>query len=69
MNIKSLIWKIKKEKGISIQSLSIQIGHHGNFLSRALKNDSVRVSDLKKCFDCVGEPFVIIFKGEKNKID
>ena len=66
--MKKLFNKIKKEKGVNFQSMSLKIGKEKKFLSVRLTKDSLKVADLKKCLECVGEKLVIVFDGKNYEI-
>ena len=67
-NLKNLMWQIKADKKTTFKEMANNIGKENKFLSVHLKNDSIRVSDLKKCLNCVGVPLVILYDGKKYTI-
>ena len=61
---------IAEDSEKTIKQLSIEIGRgEGSSFSRTVNTEMVRVDDLKKCIQCTGQDFIILFKGLKVHID
>ena len=66
--LKNLLWQLKKDNKTTLKALSIEIGKEGNYLSKRLNRDGLKVSDLKKCLECCGEKLVIVYDGKQYEI-
>jgi len=61
---------IAEDSDKTIKQLSVEIGRgEGSSFSRTVNTEMVRVDDLKKCIQCTGQDFIILFKGLKVHID
>ena len=70
MTIKDLVQGIAKSIGFSLSDLGITIGRGGgSSLARSLRDNSLKIEDLKKCLECDGQDLVIRYKGKNIKID
>lgn len=70
MKTKELVQVIAKSLGLSLSDLGTKIGRGGgSSMARSLRDDSLKVADLKKCFNCDGQELIIKYKGKNIKID
>ena len=70
MTSKDLVQAIAKSLGITLSELGMRIGRGGgSSLARTLRDDSLKIQDLKKCLMCEGQELVIKYKGKNIKID
>ena len=70
MTSKELVQAIAKSLGITLSELGMRIGRGGgSSLARTLRDDSLKVQDLKKCLMCEGHELIIKYKGKNIKID
>jgi len=70
MTIKDLVNGIAKSIGLNLSDLGIRIGRGGgSSLARSLRDDSLKVADLKKCLECDGQELIIKYKRKNIKID
>lgn len=70
MTIKDLVNGIAKSIGLNLSDLGVKIGRGGgSSLARSLRDDSLKVADLKKCLECDGQELIIKYKGKNVKID
>jgi hypothetical protein len=70
MTVMELVKQIARRLDINLSELGIRIGRGGgSSLGRSLRDDSLKVKDLKKCLACDGEELIIIYKGKKIRID
>ena len=70
MTSKELVQTIAKSLGITLSELGMRIGRGGgSSLARTLRDDSLKIQDLKKCLLCEGQELVIKYKGKNIKID
>ena len=54
----------------NIKQLGVEIGKgEGSSFSRTVNQEMIRVEDLKKCIQCTGQDFVILYKGLKVHIE
>jgi len=61
---------IAEDSDKNIKQFGIEIGRgEGSSFSRTVNTEMVRVDDLKKCIQCTGQDFIILFKGLKVHID
>ena len=68
MQLKEFIIKIAKEKGHSLESLSIELGRSQSSLRRTVTNGSLKVSDLEEILKLLGSELVVEYNKEKNII-
>ena len=70
MTSKDLVQAIAKSLGITLSELGMRIGRGGgSSLARTLRDDSLKIQDLKKCLMCEGQELIIKYKGKNIKID
>jgi hypothetical protein len=70
MTIKKLVEHIAGTLGMNLSDFGVRIGRGGgSSLSRTLRDDSLKVKDLKKCLECDGQDLIIIYKNKRIKID
>ena len=62
--MKKLFKEIKKCNNCDLVQLSKSIGMGSNSLARSIRNDTLKIKDLRKCVELSGEKLVIVFKGE-----
>jgi len=61
---------IAEDSEKNIKQMGIEIGRgEGSSFSRTVNTEMIRVEDLKKCIECTGQDFVILYKGLKVHID
>ena len=61
---------IAEDSEKNIKQLGFEIGKgEGSSFSRTVNQEMIRVEDLKKCIQCTGQDFVILYKGLKVHID
>ena len=61
---------IAEDSAKNIKQMGIEIGRgEGSSFSRTVNTEMIRVEDLKKCIECTGQDFVILYKGLKVHID
>ena len=69
MKIKTVVQMIAKDNGLSLERLGNKIGRPYHSLGKSLRDESVKVKDLQKCFEAIGEPLVIVYKGDNFIIE
>ena len=67
--VKEFINMISKDNKLKTVELSEAIGRPKNALGHSLRNDTLKVIDLKNCLKCVGTPLVITYKKKKYEIE
>ena len=67
MKIKELIEKIARDNNMSVQELGEAIGRNGSSLGRSLRDDALKVRDLKACLQVNGDSLLIVYK--KNNVE
>lgn len=61
---------IAEDSNKNIKQMGSEIGRgEGSSFSRTVNTEMVRVDDLKKCIECTGQDFVILYKGLRVHID
>ena len=61
---------IAEDSEKNIKQMGVEIGRgEGSSFSRTVNTEMIRVEDLKKCIECTGQDFVILYKGLKVHID
>ena len=61
--------QVAKENGLNIEKMSDKIGRSNASLGFSLRNETLTVKDLAKCLNEVGQPLVLVYKGENYEID
>ena len=70
MTVKKLVEHIAARLGMNLSQMGERIGRGGgSSLARSLRDNSLKVRDLKKCLECDGDDLIIIYKGKKVRID
>ena len=66
---KEFVEMVAENKQVTIQELSTKIGRPKVTLGHSLRNDTLSVTDLRKCLEATGQALVIVFKNKKYKIE
>ena len=70
MKPSEFIKAIAEDAGTNIKEMGAKIGRgEGSSFSRTVNNDMNRIEEFRKCIECTGEEFIILFKGIKVHID
>jgi len=69
MKIIEFIKLLAKKNNTNIKELGVKIGRGGSTsFWRTVTSGKIQADELKKVINATGEPFVIIYKGEKIEI-
>lgn len=69
MTIIDFIKLVAKKNGTNIKGLGIKIGRgDSSSFWRTVSTNKIQVEELKKVIEATGEPFTIIYKGQKYNI-
>ena len=61
---------IAEDAGTNIKEMGVTVGRgEGSAFSRTVNNEMTRVDELRKCIECTGQDFVILYKGLKVHIE
>ena len=61
---------IAEDAGTNIKEMGVKVGRgDGASFSRTVNNDMNRIDEFKKCIECTGQDFVILYKGLRIHID
>lgn len=70
MTTKEIVEKLAKNIGVTLSKMGEMIGRGGgSSLARTLRDDSLKVKDLKKCLECDGGKLIVKYKGKNIEID
>tara|TARA_R110000765_G_scaffold334538_2_gene424932 strand:- start:2980 stop:3195 length:216 start_codon:yes stop_codon:yes gene_type:complete len=68
MQLKQFITTEAKNKGYSLETLSLQMGRSVSSLRRTINNGSLSVRDFEKILEILGSKLVIEYNKEKSTI-
>ena len=66
--MKKLFKELKKSLQCDLSKMGMQIGMGRFSLARSIRNDTLKIKDLRKCIEASGEKLVIRFKGQDYEI-
>ena len=69
VTLKHFVQIIAKGNGFTLETIGDSIGRRNQSLGFSLRNETLTVKDLTKCFESVGEPLVVKFQGNEYEIE
>ncbi len=70
MKPSEFIKAIAEDAQKNVKQIGVDIGRgEGSSFSRTVNTEMLRVEDLRKCIECTGQDFVILFKGLRVHIE
>jgi hypothetical protein len=69
MNVIDFIKFVAKNNNTNIKGLGVKIGRgESSSFWRTVKTGKIQAEELKKVIESTGEPFIIVYKGQKYNI-
>ena len=64
MKVSDFIRSIAEDSDMTLEQMGEKIGRgKSSSFCRTIRNDTLNANDLKKCVECTGEGFIILYKG------